>query len=215
VSFSEPEADAVLELAKRQLAQGVPETWSAQPSDESATARREADPFCLRILAISESHGLAQCHVIARAIDLAEMCRVQLTIAAVTDPGRVVRWAGVGGLMWGAAPVDLYDWSRREAERELLGLTRSLPSGVSVRTVVMLPKTRAAVRRILDEAPHDLVVVRRELVARDLLLRRVLKRAHVSVLAVEKEPRQQPLGPRRARGSRPRDGVEKYVRAAE
>jgi hypothetical protein len=194
MSVSEPGADAVLELARRQLAEGIPETWSAQGPGEAATDRREPEPLCLRILAISQSPDLGDCPVITRAISLAEMCRVQLTIAAVTDPGRIVRWAGVGGAMWGAAPLDPYDWSRREAERGLLGLARSLPSGVSVRTVVMLPKTRVAVRRILDGTPHDLVVVRRELVARDLLLRRVLTRAHASVLAVEEQPSQQPLG---------------------
>lgn len=70
-------------------------------------------------------------------------------------------------------------------------------------------------RRILDDAPHDLVVVRRDLIASDFFLRRALSRANVSVLAVE-EPASD-YSPERLqdRGSRSRAEFEKYMKAAE
>jgi hypothetical protein len=121
--------------------------------------------------------------VVDRAVQAADAERARLTLAKTSDPGRLVRWCAPLAALGRCAPVLMPD-PRSMASRALAHVADRVPASIPLGLVVLAPDTACSTRKLLGRGDYDLVVVSGRELRRDLRLRRVLRRAAVSVVPV-------------------------------
>lgn len=142
-----------------------------------------ATSFC-RVLALLDSDPEDCRDVLERAIELAEAERSRLTLARTTSPGRVVACMCSFSAL-ACAPTVSDGELRAEAGRQLARAAALVPGSIPLTTVLLGHDSARALRQLVQSGCHDLIVLRRDVIAHSRCLRRAIRRLGVSTLIVE------------------------------
>ena len=153
------------------------------------------------VLAILDGEPEDYSHVIARAVEMAEAEHARLTLAKTRGPVWLAHGVCVFPLVTVPPAVDL-----EQHARDVLARTaEQIPQTVSLSTLLLGDDACLSLRRVLERGDYDLLVADERYVRRRRRLRRLLRRADISTLAVARGKRdrgtlaQEPAEPQPAR----------------
>ncbi|HUB73264.1 MAG TPA: hypothetical protein VL979_04410 [Solirubrobacteraceae bacterium] len=153
-----------------------------------------ADGF-RHVLAILDGEPEDYRRLLAGAVELAQVQHARLTLAKTSDAGWLAQCVCVFPIVCVAPRAEL-----EEHARDVLARSAELiPQSISLATLLLGEDACLSLRRLLSGGEYDLVVMREAFLRRRGRLRRVLRRAGVSTLAVAVGPRERVAASERLR----------------
>jgi hypothetical protein len=134
------------------------------------------------VLVLLDDDEAAMSSLLERAIELVEAEHARLTIAKMTDPGRIVRWFGPVAMLSRCGPV-----LEPTAESQCHALDRAcarVPASIPLTRVLLTPDTIPALRRLAEREEHDLLIVKDALLRHNRGLRAEVRRLGICTLTV-------------------------------